>query len=193
MTDADPMPQPEIPSDVPENVVPLPDPQAGNKTAELEKKLADTQDKMLRALAEAQNTRNRAEKERQDTAKFAVSSLCRDLLSVTDNLRRAIGAVSPDARGKTPELNGVLTGVEATERALLRVLESNGVKPVEAMGKPFDPNLHEVMFEMESNQPAGTVVQVIETGYTIHDRLLRPARVGVAKGGENGGHVDQQA
>jgi molecular chaperone GrpE len=148
---------------------------------------------MLRALAEAQNTRHRAEKERQDTAKFAVSSFARDLLAVADNLRRALSSVTPEAREKNAELKNVLIGVEATDRELMRVLESNGIRKIEALGQKFDPNFHEVMFEAESDKPAGTVVQVIEQGYTIHDRLLRPARVGVAKGGdEGGGGVDRE-
>jgi molecular chaperone GrpE len=148
---------------------------------------------MLRALAEAQNTRNRADKERQDTAKFAVSSFARDLLTVADNLRRALEAVKPGQREANPDLKNVLVGVEATERELLRALEGAGVKKVEALGKMFDPNQHEVLFEADSDQPPGTVVQVIDTGYTIHDRLLRPARVGVAKGGGgSSGTVDEQ-
>jgi molecular chaperone GrpE len=166
---------------------------AALKIAELEKKLAETHDKMLRALAEAQNTRQRAEKERQDTAKFAVSSFARALLPVADNLRRAIQSVPAEQREKAPELKGVLTGVEATERELLRALEANGIRKIEPLGQKFDPNLHEVMFEADSADKApGTVVQVMEPGYTIHDRLLRPARVGVAKGDGDQPHVDEQ-
>jgi molecular chaperone GrpE len=171
-----------------------PVPEASAQIAELEKKLAETQDKMLRALAEAQNTRTRAEKEREDTAKYAVSSFARDLLTVADNLGRALAAVAPEAREKNPELKNVLIGVEATSRELQRVLENNKIRKIEALGQPFNPNLHEVMFEADSDKPPGTVVQVIETGYTIHDRLLRPARVGVAKGvAESGASVDTEA
>jgi molecular chaperone GrpE len=149
------------------------------RVAELEQLLAATHEKMLRALAEAQNTRTRAEKDRQDTARFSVASFARALLPVADNLRRALDAVPPEARAG----NAVYTGVEATERELLRALEANGVKKIDALHKPFDPNLHEVMFEAEDpGHPPGTVVQVMEAGYMIHDRLLRPARVGVAKG-----------
>lgn len=178
---------------IPEDVPPAPaDDNAAAKIAELEKKLAETQDKMLRALAESQNVRARGEKERQDMAKFAVSSFARDLLTVADNLRRALGAVKPEAREANPELKNVLIGVEATERELLRVFENNGIKKIEALGQPFDPNQHEVMFEADSDKPPGTIVQVIDTGYTIHERLLRPARVGVARGGEGSAGVDQE-
>jgi len=154
-----------------------------DKVAELEKKAAEANDKMLRALAEAENVRRRGEKERQDTAKFAVSSFARDLLPVADNMRRALSAISPEARDKSPELKNIYTGVEMTERELLRVMESNGIRRVDPMGKVFDPNLHEVIFEAEApGVEPGTVMQVVEPGYTIHERLLRPARVGVAKG-----------
>lgn len=153
--------------------------------ADLEKKLAEANDKTLRALAEVENIRKRSERERQDTAKFSVSSFARDLLSVADNLRRALQAVTPEQREKIPELKNVLIGVEATERELLRIFENNGIKKVEPLGQKFDPNLHEVIFETEmADKPAGCVIQVVESGYTIHERLLRPARVGVAKGGE---------
>jgi molecular chaperone GrpE len=162
--------------------------------ADLEKKLAEMNDKLLRALAETENTRRRLEKERMDTAKFAVSSFARDLLTVADNLRRALEAITPEQQEKIPELKNIFTGVEATERELLRVFESNGIKKVQPLGQIFDPNLHEVLFESDAaGKPPGTVLQVMEPGYTLHDRLLRPARVGVAKGGgaPEGGHIDE--
>ncbi len=168
---------------------------ASLKVAELEKKLAEMQDKLLRTLADGENLRRRTEKERQDTAKFAVSSFARDLLPAVDNLRRAMSAIPPEAREKSPEFKNIYTGVESTERELLRVLESNGIRRVDPTGQKFDANFHEVMFEAEDPTKApGTVIQVIEPGYTIHERLLRPARVGVAKGGpESGGRVDTEA
>lgn len=164
------------------------------KIAELEKKLADVTDKALRAMAEADNTRKRAERERQDTAKFAVSSLARDLLSVTDNLRRALQAIPETEREKNEQLKNIYTGVETTERELLRVFENNGIKKIEPIGEMFNPNFHEVMFEAEMPGKApGTIIQVFEAGYMIHDRLLRPARVGVAKGSvASGSAVDQE-
>jgi molecular chaperone GrpE len=155
------------------------------KIAELEKKASDMRDQALRALAEADNVRKRGERERQDMAKFAVSSFARDLLTVADNLRRALSAISPEACEKSPELKNILTGVEATERELLRVFLNNGIRKIESLNEKFDANLHEVLFEVEMpGKPPGTIVQEIDSGYFIHERLLRPARVGVSKGGE---------
>lgn len=158
---------------------------------ELEKKLAETNDKMLRALAELENLRKRSERERQDTAKFAVSAFARDLLSVSDNLKRALMAIAPEVRAQDERLNSIYAGVEATERELLRVFESNGIKKIEPLGQKFDPNMHEVLFESPADgKEAGIIIQVIEPGYVIHERLLRPARVGVAAGGgRSGGSV----
>lgn len=164
------------------------------RVAELEAKLADLSDKTLRALADAENTRKRLEKERQDTAKFAVSSFARNLLSVADNLGRALSAITPEQRTQDGPLKTIFTGVEATERELQRALESNGIKKIDPLGHTFDPNLHEVMFEIDApDQKPGTILQVMEPVYMIHDRLLRSARVGVAKGGigAEGSQLDQ--
>jgi molecular chaperone GrpE len=164
------------------------------RIAELEAALNALNDKTLRALAEAENTRKRMEKERQDTAKFAVSSFARDLVSVADNLGRALSAITPEQKEQNEPLKNIAIGVEATERELLRALENNGIKRVECLGQPFDPNLHEVMFEIDdASKVPGTILQVLEPAYTIHERLLRPARVGVAKGGTKpeGGHLDE--
>ncbi len=167
-----------------ENVVDLKE--AGSDQADrirqLEERLGETNDRLLRALAEADNTRKRLEKERQDTAKYAVSSFARDLLSVADNLRRALAAITPEQREQNAEFKNIAIGVEATERELLNLFERNGIKKIDPLGQLFDPNLHDVIFESDATgQPAGTIIQVVESGYTIHDRLLRPARVGVAK------------
>lgn len=168
------------------------------KIAELEKRLAEMKDQALRALAEAENIRKRTERAREDTAKFAISSFARDLLTVSDNLRRALGSISRDAQEKTPELKNIYIGVAATERELIRIFESNGIRRIEPMDEKFDPNLHEVMFEAPApGKEPGTVVQVIDPGFTIHERLLRPARVGVAKADsgsapEAGGTVDKE-
>lgn len=164
------------------------------RIAELEAALNALNDKTLRALAEAENTRKRMEKERQDTAKFAVSSFARDLVSVADNLGRALSAITPEQKEQNEPLKNIAIGVEATERELLRALGNNGIKRVECLGQPFDPNLHEVMFEIDdASKVPGTILQVLEPAYTIHERLLRPARVGVAKGGTKpeGGHLDE--
>ncbi len=164
------------------------------RVAELEAKLADISDKAMRALADADNTRKRLEKERQDTAKFAVSSFARSLLSVADNLGRALAAITPEQRTQDGPLKTIYTGVEATERELQRALEANGIKKIDPLGQTFDPNLHEVMFEIDApDQKPGTILQVMEPVYMIHDRLLRSARVGVAKGGiaAEGSQLDQ--
>ena len=192
MTPAEPAEEP-IADPTSDDIVPAPENEAVEagdalaaakaKIAELEKKVAEIKDQALRALAEADNTRKRAERAKEDTAKFAVSSFARDLLSVADNLRRALGAMPAEAREKNPELVNIHTGISAIERDLLRVFENNGIKRIDPINQKFDANQHEVMFEVESpNQPAGTVVQVIDPGFLIHERLLRPARVGVSKG-----------
>lgn len=168
------------------------------RIAELEAQVNELRDRMLRAVAEADNTRKRLERERQDTAKFAVSGFAKNMLTVADNLRRALEAIPEEARTSDDMLATIYQGVEATERELLRIFESNHIVKINPMDEVFDPNFHEVMFEAEMpDKPAGTVIQVIEPGYLIHERLLRPARVGVAKGGASsntpaGGHVDKE-
>ena len=152
------------------------------QVADLTKQAAEAQDKMLRALADADNTRRRAERDRQDTLKCSDTGFARDLLTVSDNLRRALNAIPSDHRDANEQLNTIYEGVEATERELLRVFEKNSIVKIEPMGQKFDPNLHEVIFEIPSaDKEPGTVLQVVEAGYMIHERLLRPARVGVAK------------
>ncbi len=166
---------------------------------ELEAQNVEYKDKMMRALAEAQNTRARSDKARQDISKFAVSGFAKDMLSVADNLRRALDSVTEEQAKNNPELKNVLDGVEATERELLRVLSGNGIKKIDNLeDKIFDPNFHEVMFEAPMpGKASGTIIQVVENGYMIHDRLLRPARVGVAKsdgniGMEEGSILDEE-
>ena len=155
---------------------------AARQIAELTKKLTETKDKMLRALAEVENMRRRTERERQDTAKFSVAGFARDLLTVSDNLRRALDAIPEDERNKNEQLKTIFTGVESTERELLHIFENNGIKKIDPLNQKFDPNLHEVIFEVPAEGKApGTIVQIIEPGDMIHERLLRPARVGVAK------------
>ncbi|MCB1556013.1 MAG: nucleotide exchange factor GrpE [Alphaproteobacteria bacterium] len=158
------------------------------RIAQLESDLAQAKDQMLRALAEAENTRRRAVKEREDAGKYAVSSFARDLLSVADNFTRALAAISPAMTTGNEQLAAVVEGIEATGRELERAFEKQGIhKVTPGENAVFDPNLHEVMFEVPgTGKPPGTVMQVVETGYVIHDRLLRPARVGVAK--DDGSH-----
>lgn len=163
--------------------------------AQLEADLAEFRDKHLRALAEIENVRRRGEKEKADALKYAATNFAKDILGVADNLRRAIDAVPEEAAESDGAIKTLLQGVEMTERELLTIFERHGIKPIAAEGERFDHNLHQAMMEVpDSGQPAGTVVQVLQTGYTINDRLLRPAMVSVAKGdgsnkngGDNGG------
>jgi molecular chaperone GrpE len=159
-------------------------PAAESRIAELESEVAGLKDQLLRALAETENVRRRAQREREDTAKFAISSFAKDLLAVGDNLRRAVDAVPANARESDELLNTLMIGVEATERQLAAAFDRAGIKKMEPLGEPFDPNFHQVMFEIENTgKPGGTIVQVLQDGYTLHGRLLREAMVGVAKRG----------
>lgn len=158
-------------------------------TAELEAmraELADAKDKMMRALAEAENTRRRAERTAEDSRKYAVSAFAKDMLDVADNLRRALDAVSDEIKANNPEIANILQGVEVTERGLLKTFEKHGIQKIEPREGAFDPNMHEVMFEAEgTGKPAGEIVQLLEAGYLLNGRLIRPARVGVAKADPN--------
>ncbi len=157
-------------------------PSPNERVAKLEAELAETKDRLLRTLAESENQRRRAQREREDTQRYAVASFAKDLLDVADNLRRALASVAIDDV-HDERMKSLLEGVAATERALLAAFERNGMKRIEPhVGDRFDFNLHQAMFEAEnSGKPAGSVVQVLQPGYQIHDRLLRPALVGVAK------------
>jgi molecular chaperone GrpE len=138
-------------------------------------------DRLLRALADAENTRRRTERTAEEVRQYAISDFARELLMVADNLQRTIDAAERRAP-ETVEDAALIEGVRATERLLMHTLERFGVQKIEAVGQPFDPNLHEAVMEMDDPEhPPGTVVRVVEDGYTIHDRLLRPARVVVAK------------
>ncbi|MGF1641405.1 MAG: nucleotide exchange factor GrpE [Rhodospirillales bacterium] len=155
-----------------------------DRLAAAEAELAQLKDERLRALAEVENVRRRAARDRADASKYAIAGFARDLLSVADNLQRALGSVDPAARDADPALQALVAGVEMTEKELLTVLERNGITAMEALGRPFDPHVHEALFEIpDDSVPAGTVAQVVEPGYMIYDRPLRAARVGVARGG----------
>jgi molecular chaperone GrpE len=150
--------------------------------ADADTKIAELKDQTLRALAESENVRRRVQRDRDEALKFATTGLAKDLLPVADNLRRALDAIPKDALETDEALRNFATGVEMTERLLLAALERHQIKRIEAVGQKFDANLHQAMFEVPgTGQPAGTVVQVLEAGYTIQDRLLRPALVGIAK------------
>ncbi len=147
-----------------------------------ETEAADLKDRLLRALAETENVRRRAERERSDAAKYGVTQFARDLLDVADNLRRAIDSL-PEAQVRDDVTRNLLAGVAATERALLAAFERHGIKRVDPKDERFDHNFHQAIFEAENTgKAAGTVVEVLQPGYLLHDRLLRPAMVGVAKG-----------
>jgi molecular chaperone GrpE len=145
---------------------------------------ADLKDRLLRAHAEVENIRKRGEREKEETAKYAITRLARDIVGVGDNFQRAIDAVPQDAVEQDSALKSFLEGVTLTERELLNVLERYGIRKMAPTGEPFNPHLHQAVMEMQrADVPAGTVVQVFQAGYTIEDRVLRPAMVAVAKGG----------
>jgi molecular chaperone GrpE len=151
------------------------------RVAALEAELAEQKDRLLRALAETENTRRRARREREDVAKYALSGFAKDLLSAADNLRRALDSL-PEAMATDERTRNLLAGVAATERELLAAFERHGIRRIDPYGEPFDHNLHQAIYEAErSEAPPGTVIEVLQPGYLIHDRLLRPAMVGVAK------------
>lgn len=153
------------------------------RIAELEADNAKLKDQTLRALAETENIRRRSEREREDTAKYAISGFAKSLLDAADNLRRAIDAVPAGAVEADAALKTLVDGVAATERQLLAAFERHGVTRIEPVGETFDPNFHQAMFELPgTGKPAGTIVQVIQPGYVLQGRLLRPAMVGVARG-----------
>jgi len=168
-----------------------------SRIAALEAEIGELRDQLMRALAEVENTRRRAERDRQDAAKYGAVPLARDLLTVADNLRRALESV-PEAlrRDETGGGRNLVEGVELIERELTAAFARHGIAKVEPLGEPFDHALHQAMFELEDkDKPAGTVVQLLQPGYTLHDRLLRAAMVGVSKGGpkapKNGGDAAQ--
>jgi molecular chaperone GrpE len=153
--------------------------------AELAREAADLRDRLLRALAEMENLRRRTEKQVADERVYGIASFARDMLGVADNMRRALEAVTPELRASADTgVKALIEGVELTERELLKVLEKHGVKKLEPLGAKFDPNLHQAMYEVpDPSVPPGTVAQVMQAGYTIGDRVLRPAMVAVTKGG----------
>jgi molecular chaperone GrpE len=149
----------------------------------LEREHAEMRDRLLRTLAEMENLRKRTEREVADSRLYGVTSFARDMLTVADNMRRALDAVGPELRAN-PEANALVDGVELTERELQKALEKNGVRQFNPQGEKFDPNFHQAMFEVpDASVPAGSIVQVVQPGYKIGERVLRPALVGISKGG----------
>jgi molecular chaperone GrpE len=160
------------------------DPEEGSVEA-LAKELVDAKDRTLRTLAEMENLRKRTTREIADARSYGITAFARDVLDIADNLQRALDAVPAEAKANAdPGLKALIEGVELTERSLLNTLEKNGVKKFDPTGERFDPNFQQAMYEVpDPSVPAGTVVQVVQTGYKIGERILRPALVGVAKGG----------
>ena len=158
------------------------DPSAAGETkdADPSSEITSLRERLMRALAETENTRRQGERRVQEAQQYAITNFARELLQVVDNLRRAIEAGTTDADPKTED--GLMEGVAATDRILTQILNRFGVEEVKALNEPFDPGKHEAVMETdETEQPPGNVAQVLENGYMLHDRLLRPARVVVAK------------
>src|SRR5260221_14176127 len=191
MNDSDAGPQPKAEPDT--DTVPSgdtatqPDAAAAAPKAStsLDRELADTKDRLLRTLADMDNMRKRTEREVADARVYGISTFARDILGVADNMHRAMQALDDELRAKADEgLKALLEGVELTERELMNVLEKHGVKRIEPLGQKFDPNRHQAMYEIEDlSVPAGSVIQGMQAGYLIGDRMLRPALVAGAKGG----------
>ncbi|ABD85902.1 GrpE protein [Rhodopseudomonas palustris BisB18] len=190
MTDPNgPKDTPAQPAQAAEPVVSKPyimpdDPEVGSTEA-LAKEAAESRDKMLRTLAEMENLRKRTAREVADARTYGIAGFARDVLDIADNLQRALDAVPADARATAePGLKALIEGVELTERSMLNALEKNGVKKFDPIGEKFDPNFQQAMYEVpDSSVAAGTVVQVVQAGFTLGDRVLRPALVAVSKGG----------
>lgn len=177
-----PQPEPEALPPADPTIARLEEQQA--EIARLTEETAKLKDQLLRAMAETENTRRRLEAQAEDRGRFAVSAFAKDMLQVADNLRRALDAIPADALNEDALARTLAEGVDLTERGLLGALERHGIVRVAALGERFDPNRHQAMMEVEdASQPPGTVVMEMQAGYLIHDRLLRPAMVGVAKGG----------
>ncbi|CCD96446.1 Protein grpE (HSP-70 cofactor) [Bradyrhizobium sp. ORS 375] len=180
---------PENPAQASEPVVSKPyimpdDPETGSAEA-YAKEAAEARDKMLRTLAEMENLRKRTAREVADARMYGITGFARDVLDIADNLQRALDAVPAETRDNAdPGLKSLIEGVELTERSLLNTLEKNGVKKFDPTGQKFDPNFQQAMYEVpDASVPSGTVVQVVQAGFMIGERVLRPALVGVSKGG----------
>jgi len=153
-----------------------------DRLAELEKELEEVRQHALYAQAETQNVRRRLEQEKAAATQYAATGFARDMLSVKDNLERALAAIPEDLR-EDERMKGLVVGIEATGRELDSAFQRHGIARIEAMGKALDPHLHQAMLEVPSDEEPGTIVQEMQAGYTIKERLLRPALVGVARKG----------
>ncbi|MHB1102487.1 MAG: nucleotide exchange factor GrpE [Devosia sp.] len=159
---------------------------------ELRLKNAELTDRLLRMAAEMENLRKRNERDLSDTRAYAITGFARDMLTATDSLSRALMVLPAEARENAdPAMQSLIDGIEITEREMQRLLAKHGVTPIEAEGQKFDPHKHQAMFEVpDPSRPEGTVVQVVQAGFAIGDRVLRPAMVGVAKGGPKAGQAE---
>ena len=168
-----------------EDAAASPNDAASPASQKAEAEAAELKDRLLRTLAEMENLRKRTEREVADTRQYGVAGFARDMLGVADNMRRALDAVSPELRASAVAgVKALIEGVELTERELVKVLEKNGIRQFSPRGAKFDPNVHQAMFEVpNASVPAGSVVEVVAPGYMIGERVLRPAMVGVSKGG----------
>ncbi len=158
---------------------------ASTQIETLNDEVAALKDRLLREMAEMENLRRRTAKEKADAGKFAVTSFARDMLSVGDNLDRALQALPDDVRENASEdIKNLFVGIELTNQEMLNVFARYGIKPLNPLNEKFDPNFHQAMFEVPNpDLPNGTVTEVVQVGYAIGDRVLRPALVGIAKGG----------
>jgi molecular chaperone GrpE len=148
-----------------------------------EQEAAEMKDRLLRALADVENTRRRAKRDVEDARKYASSNFAKDLLNVSDNLRRALDTVSEETRDGDENVKNLVLGIEMVEKELLTAFERQGVSRLDPLGDPFDHNFHQAMYEIpDTEYPNGTVAEVMQAGYVMHDRLLRPAMVAIAKG-----------
>jgi molecular chaperone GrpE len=171
------------------------EPHPADVIAALNAENVELKDKLLRALAETENTRRRAERDRADASTYAVTRFAREMLTIADNFARALSHLPPAVReAADPQVQAVIEGVEATERQLLAALENYGIKPIDTSDGKFDPNLHQAIAEVPGEgRPGGSIVNVVQTGYTIGDRLLRPAMVTVARKEPGSGGADGNA
>lgn len=160
-------------------------PAPGEQIAALAAAVDELRDKFLRAVAETDNVRKRAERDVAEARAYGIANFARDTIGVADNLARALDAIGPEARASADEtLKALLDGVDLTRREMRNTLKKHGVRELDPKGEKFDPNFHQAMYEVpDPEAAAGTVVQVMQTGYAIGDRVLRPALVAVAKGG----------
>ena len=153
-----------------------------NREEELELKISELKDQLLRAVADSENIRKRSEREKEQTRRFGIANFAKDLLSIADNLGRALDAAPKNEDIKDDAIKNFVIGIQMTEQELQKAFDNNNIRKIDPIGEKFDYNFHQAMFEVEeTDQEPGVVVQVLQPGYAIDDRILRPAMVGVSK------------